>query len=587
MKQTPSPLWLSLTMALCLAGCGSDFTANGVSTGGTGGQVPDLGEDDVSLPDDSALVAPNPPVAANQANQLSLAPLDLIWAAADWRLIQTAQGVQILPNFFEPFATNLGDKPEGMISNDQYVVLFGSNAQQSFYQILSVNDDGQPILSPAKAITGRIVQAALNDADTLDLLVEDYTGQTNTVGSYHLRVSIQAGVAVEPVLQTRLASKPIASAHDQNIVAWIAANKGGTQWLYVMDCPSSAEPCSMPPRPTMLGGKLPNTPATLRQVHPAVFVREGRVYVELVDKFGKAFMAVYRLQNGQLSNEPIPLTGTATPLITSTDLAAPTTRLSKFFLGGGGGLPPAVNPSTQATLRPTSTTWLSLRVEQGDEHAVFYPNTFAALPVHRVPMRGKAEGVYATDQLLIALSSTRQDTLTTLIAPNGSLAALTISTSRAEGRVDQLRVQQDANHLYIDELINQASSSSTPAYFARSAVDSATQTKGAASTYALPSAVLASAASEQWMVWLGQDDAQDTWIYPIFCTPAVQTCVHPAPIKLQGQLVSEATGMRSAHPDVKIFKDRLFVYSIDAGQRYLSVYAFEQNQLILVRRSPR
>lgn len=574
-------------MAICLTGCGSDFTANGVSTGGTGGQVPDLGEDDLSLPDDSGLTAPNPPVAANQANQLSLAPLDLIWTAADWRLVQTAQTVQILPNFSEPLVTHLGDKPEGMISNDQYVVLFGSNAQQSFYQILSVNNDGEPTLSAAKTINGRIVHAAFNAADTLDLLVEDYTGQTNTVGSYHLRVSIQAGVAVEPVLQTRLASKPIASAHDDNIVAWIAANKGGNQWLYVMDCPSSAEPCSMPPRPTMLGGNLATAPLTLRAEHPALFVREGRVYVALVDKFGKAFMAVYRLQNGQLSNEFIPLTGTATPLITSTDLATPTTRLSKFFLGGGGGLPPAVNPSTQATLRPTSTTWLSLRVEQGDEHAVFYPNTFAGAPVHRVPMRGKAEGLYATDQLLIALSSTRQDTLTTLIAPNGSAAALTISTTRAEGRVDQLRIQQDASHLYIDELINQASSSNTPAYFARSAVDAATQTKGTATTHALPYPVLASAASDQWMVWLGQDEAQDTWIYPIFCTPAADECVHPAPVKLQGQLVSDANGLRSTHPDVKIIKDRLFVYSIDAGQRYLSVYAFVQNQLMLVRRSPR
>lgn len=145
MKLTPSPLWCSLLMACCLASCGSDFSANGVSTGGTGGQVPDLGDDD-SLPDDSALIAPNPAVAANQANQLSLAALDIQWQATNWRLIQTAQGVQVLPDFFEKIPTDLGNKPEGMLANEQYVVLFGSNDKQSFFQVLSVNNDGQPTL---------------------------------------------------------------------------------------------------------------------------------------------------------------------------------------------------------------------------------------------------------------------------------------------------------------------------------------------------------------------------------------------------------------------------------------------------------
>ena len=584
MKLTPSPLWCSLLMACCLASCGSDFSANGVSTGGTGGQVPDLGDDD-SLPDDSALIAPNPAVAANQANQLSLSALDIQWQATNWRLIQTAQGVQVLPDFFEKIPTDLGDKPEGMLANEQYVVLFGSNDKQSFFQVLSVNNDGQPTLSSSQALNGRIVQATLNDSHTLDLLIEDYTGQTNSVGSYHIRANIQAGVVTEPMTVTRLASRPLASATGQSLIAWIAANKGGTQWLYVMDCPATTvETCRMPPRPTKLGGKLPSSALLLRREHPALFVRDGRVFVELVDKFGKPFMAIYKLQNGLLTSQAIPLSGTATPLITTSALATPNRRLSKFVFGGGGGLPPAVNPSTQSTLVPTSTTWLNLRVEQGDEQAVFYPNQFGATAQHRVPMRGKAEGVYANNQLLIALSSTSQDTITTLIAPNGSLDALTISTTRAAGRVDQLRIQQNSTRAYIDELINQASGSSEPAYFSRALIDAATQTKSAPIRRVLPYSVLASAASAQWMVWLGRDESNQTWIHPIFCQPTTQDCEHPNPVKLQGQLISATTGLRSSHPDVKIIQDRLFVYSVEEGQRYLNVYAFADNQLVLTRR---
>ena len=589
MTLTSSALWLSLLIATSsLVGCGSDFTANGVSTGGTGGQVPDLGEDDLSLPDDSALVAPNPAIPANQANQLPLLATDVQWTDQQWRLIQTAEGIQISPDFFENFATQLGDKPEGILTNPRYAVLFGSNANQSFYQILSINTDGEPVLSAAKAINGRIVHASLNSTDTLDLWVEDYTGQTSTVGSTHVRLSIQAGQGVEPMLSTRLATKPLASATNQQLTAWIGANKGGTQWLYVQDCPSTVTACLTPTRPTMLAGKLPANTLLLRGEHQALFIRENRIYVQLVGKKGEGFVLVYTLQDNRLTLvEQTALQGTAVPLVTTDALAAPQQALSKFVFGGGGGLPPAANPSTQSALLPTTTTWQSLRVQQNDEQLSFYPNSFAAPLQHRIVARSKAEGLYPINDVLLVVNSTNQDTILTLIAPNGSLDALTTSSSRSVGRLDQLRVQSNAQTqtVYLDELLNQNSSSKVPAYFARSLIDPVTKTKGAAKQRALPASVLASAATEQWMVWLGQDADQQLLIYPIFCTTSTDACVHASPVKVQGQLMSESVGLRRAHPDVKILKDRLFIYSMDGDQRYLSVYAFEQNQLILVKRS--
>lgn len=585
MKLTPSAFWLSLWIATSLVGCGSDFSANGVSTGGTGGQVPDLGED-TNLPDEAHLVVPNPAIPANQANQLPLLPLDVQWTAQAWRLIQTAQGVQISPDLAEPMPTQLGEKPEGILTNAHYAVLFGSNAGQSFYQILSVNADGAPVLHSAQRVNGRIVHAALNDTDTLDLWVEDYTGQTSTIGSSMLRIAIQDGQVTEPVLQTALPTKPLASATTDNLTAWIGANKGGTPWLYVMDCPTTPTACSAPARPTMLGGKLPSSTQGIRATHSALFIREGRVYVQLTSKQGQSFMLVYKLQNNQLTLiEQTALQGTATPLITTDALAAPQQTLSKFVFGGGGGLPPAANPSSQFSLLPTATSWQSFWVQQQDEQVSFYPNRFAAPLKHRVTIRSKAEGLYPINDMLLAVNSTNQDTILTLIAPNGSLEALTTSSSRSQGRLDQVRVQANAQTIYLDELLNQNSRSDVPAYFARSAIDPVTKTKGLAKQRALPAQVLASASSESWMVWLGQDAEQQLFVYPIFCTTSTDECVHADPVKVQGQLISESVGLRQQHPDVKILKDRLFIYSIEGNQRYLSVYAFEQNQLILVKRS--
>ena len=34
----------------------------------------------------------------------------------------------------------------------------------------------------------------------------------------------------------------------------------------------------------------------------------------------------------------------------------------------------------------------------------------------------------------------------------------------------------------------------------------------------------------------------------------------------------------------RIIQDRLFIYSVEEGQRYLNVYAFADNQLVLTRR---
>jgi hypothetical protein len=595
MKLTSSSLWLSMLLAACLSSCGSDFAASGVSTGGTGDRVPDLGEDDFSLPNDAETPIPNPPVAANQSTQLSLFATDAIWATPNWRLVQSDQELLILPDLRRTLPTQLGQKAEGILLGEQIAVLFGSDSQRSYYQILSVDNDGAPQLSAPVSMTGRIVQARLqpesgNDDTVLELLVEDYTGLTPDVGSYHLRSVIRAGVSVLPAERTRLATRPLASASNARAMAWIGANKGGTQWLYWIECTDLAVSCSVLP-PIMLSGKLFGSPTLLRSDTPDLFIDDNRIYARLTNK-NQSFLGVYTPQNGRLRTaDQVLLQGTVTasaPPVTPNLLAAQSKAISsRLLLGGGGFLPPvAINSTTQAALQPTNTTWLSLRVNQSDQQLTFYPEGFAATPRHRIETRGKSEGLYTTQNLMVALHSDQQDTVTTLVATyNSSANALTASTSRAQGRVEQLRIQQNPTHTQIDELINQAKTSSVAAYFARSPVDPVTKTKGTASLRPLPYAVVASASSSHWMVWLGQDAEQNTWLHPVVCTPTATTCQHPEPVKLQGRLATDTQPLRQSHAALRIIQDRLFVYSQEANVRYLNVYAFEPSGLVLVKRT--
>lgn len=593
MQLTRSPIWLSLLLATCLSSCGSDFAATGVSTGGTGDRVPDLGEDDFSQPNDAEAVIPNPPVAANQSTQLPLFATDVIWSAPNWRLLQSEQDLLILPDLQRSLPTQLGQKAEGILFNEQLAVLFGSDAQRSYYQILSVDNEGEPQLSEPVSITGRIVQArlrpdAVSDDTVLELLAEDYTGLTPAVGSYHLRSVLRADGSALPAQRTRLATRPLSSVSAGLGMAWIGANTGGNQWLYLIECTDIAASCSVLP-PVMLSGKLANSPVLVRSDTPDLFIEGNRIYVRLT-KTDQSFLSVYQPQNGRLRTvDQIRLKGAVTPLVTPNLLAAQTKALSSRLFLGGGGLPPAavINTATQPALQPTSTTWLSLRVSQTDQHLTFYPEGFAAAPRHRIATRGKSEGLYAADNLLVAVHSDRQETLTTLIAPHStSVNALTTATSRMQGRLEQLRIQQTPAITQLDELINQAHSSEVAAYFARSAVDPVTKTKGSANLQPLPYPILASASSAQWMVWLGQDDAQDTWIHPVLCTPAATTCQHPEPIQLQGSLSVDSEPLRQAHSAVRIMQDRLFIYSQEGAVRYLNVYAFEPSGLVLVKRTP-
>lgn len=590
MKLTLSPLWLSLLLAASLTGCGSDFAASGVSTGGTGDRVPDLGEDDFSLPNDVDAVIPNPPVAANQSTQLPLFATDVIWSSPNWRLVQSDQELLILPDLRRTLPTQLGQKAEGILLGEQITVLFGSDAQRSYYQILSVDNDGEPQLSAPISMTGRIVQARLqsvatSDDTVLELLLEDYTGSSTEVGSYHLRTVVGADGSVAPTQRTRLATRPLSSVSTAAGIAWIGTNKGGTQWLYLIDCANASSGCSVLP-PIMLSGKLPNRAVRLRSDNPDFFMDGNRIHVVL-SRLNQNALSVYAPQNGRLRTvDQIRLQGTVTPLVTSNLLAANTkATASRLF---GGGLPPrtSINTTTQAALQSTSTTWLSLRVKQTDQQLTFYPEGFATSPRHRITTRGKSEGVYTTDQLLVALHSDQQDTITTLIAPHGTLAnALTTATARAQGRVEHLRIQSNQTTVQIDELINQASTSEVAAYFARSPVDPVTQTKGAANLHPLPYKVVASASTEQWMVWLGQDADQNTWIHPVLCTPDAATCQHPAPIRLAGTLSEDFDLLRQNHSSVRIIQNRLFIYSEEGTERYLDVYAFEPSGLVLVKRA--
>jgi len=329
----------------------------------------------------------------------------------------------------------------------------------------------------------------------------------------------------------------------------------------------------------------------LRSNNSALLMDSNRIYTQLASN-GQSFLAVYELLNGRLRTvDQIRLTGTATPLVTTNSLTAQSKAVlsTRLFLGGGGVRPPvAINTATQPTLLPTNNTWRSLRIQQTDEQVLFYPNTFATNPIHRIATQGKSEGVYATNDLIIALHSDRQDTLSTLITPHNTAAnALSTSTSREAGRVEHLRIQNTQGITQIDELITQPLNSDTPAYFARSLVDPITRTKGTPNQHALPYPILASASSDRWMVWLGQDDEGHTWIHPVFCVIDQPTCDHPEPVKLQGQLAANSTThqLRQDHAAVRILQDRLFINSVENGLHYLDVYALEQGGLALVRRS--
>lgn len=592
MKQTSPIFWLSLLLAAGLSGCGSEFAATGVSTGGTGDRVPDLGEDDFSLPNDASLERPNPPVAANQANQPALLATDVIWPATNWRLQQSDQALLILPDLRVSLPTQLGQKSEGIIFDQQIAVIFGSDASHSYYQVLSTNTDGEPQLSAPVRLTGRVLQArlstdSLSNDSVLDLLLEDYTGLDAEVGSYRVRSTLRDGALLGTAQRTRLATRPLASTQAGLGIAWIGANKGGNQWLYLIDCKNntSADCTALPP--VRLSGKLATTATQQRHSTPALFIQRERIYLR-IEINGQTFVDVYQVTNGQLRRvDLIRSQGTATLLATPATLTAQSKAVlsSRVFLGGGNTQPALVNSVIQPSVQATSATWRSLRAEQTDQQLLFYPNTFASTPLHRITLQGKAEGLFATENLLIALQSNRQDTHSTLIAPhNNATTALSTSTSRMTGRVEHLRIQQNPAKIQIDELINLPQGSESAAVFARSPVDAITKTKGSANLTALPHKVLASASSEDWMVWVGQDADQKTWIYPIICQADQARCDHPEPVQLQGNLSTDTEPMRQQHSSVRIVKDRLFVYVEQDGVAYLDLYLLAPTGLGLIRR---